>query len=252
MADLTVFSFQPGSSRVHLLDARVKLVCTALVTLAGVAADPGALVALSGGLVIMMRHARLSVKRLARELRLILFFLAIVLVSRALTTPGHPLVAVGDAMITREGIVDGVLICWRLTLVIVLGSLLTATTRPSAIRAAVHWFLHPLPLISGRRAATMMGLLLRFIPVIFEQAAETRDAQRCRGVNLRKNPVYRLKVFAVPMIRRTFEHADNLALAMAARGYRDDRTEPDLTVTRADWAAFVGVLCLCLPAFVSI
>ncbi|PQP33481.1 energy-coupling factor transporter transmembrane protein EcfT, partial [Desulfobacteraceae bacterium SEEP-SAG9] len=87
----------------------------------------------------------------------------------------------------------------------------------------------------AKKVAVMMSLMMRFVPVIFNQAKETLDAQRARGVENRKNPVYRLTKFTVPLIRRTFENAEKLAVAMEARCYSDRRTDPELASTRKDW-----------------
>ncbi|OEU72588.1 MAG: hypothetical protein BA864_00865 [Desulfuromonadales bacterium C00003093] len=131
-------------------------------------------------------------------------------------------------------------------LIVLAGLLFVSTTRPSEIRAAVEWFLSPFPFIPGKRVATMMSLIIRFIPVILEQAKETSDAQRARGVENRKNPVYRLMKLAVPLVRRTFESADKLAVAMEARCYTEKRVNIELYATRNDWIALFLVLCLCV------
>ena len=80
----------------------------------------------------------------------------------------------------------------------------------------------------------MIGLIIRFLPYILDQAKATADAQRARGVENRKNPIYRLIKFVVPLVRRTFENADNLAVAMEARCYSENRTDPELLSGRYD------------------
>jgi len=82
--------------------------------------------------------------------------------------------------------------------------------------------------------------------VIFQQAKETLDAQRARGVENRKNPVYRLVKLGIPVLRRTFERADKLASAMEARCYSENRTDSLLSSGVRDWISLVGVVCLCL------
>jgi energy-coupling factor transporter transmembrane protein EcfT len=106
--------------------------------------------------------------------------------------------------------------------------------------------LKPFPWIPAKRIAIMMSLVVRFIPIIFEQAKKTMDAQRARGVDNRKNPVYRLKMFSIPLMRRIFERADKLVLAMEARCYSENRTDSLLSSGVKDWIAFIGVVCLCL------
>jgi energy-coupling factor transporter transmembrane protein EcfT len=44
----------------------------------------------------------------------------------------------------------------------------------------------------------MMGLILRYVPVILNQASETAAAQKARAVENRKNSVYRLTKFGFP------------------------------------------------------
>ena len=91
-----------------------------------------------------------------------------------------------------------------------------------------------------------MSLIVRFIPVVLGQMRQTLDAQRSRGVENRKNPVYRLVTLAIPLFRRIFEDADRLAVAMESRCFDEHRTDPELNASRADWAALVIVLLFSL------
>ena len=139
---------------------------------------------------------------------------------------------------------------WRLAFIVVLGFTLISTTRPSEIKAAVQWFLKPVPFIPEQKVAIMMGLVLRFVPVIFDQAAETGEAQKARCVQNRKNPVYRLIKLGFPLMRRTFERADDLVAAMEARGFSENRTDPELTAHPRDWIALLVVTCLCISVLI--
>jgi energy-coupling factor transporter transmembrane protein EcfT len=141
------------------------------------------------------------------------------------------------------------MVCWRLLLVVFMGILLMATTRTADIRAALVWLLRPVPLVNEKMAATMVGLVVRFLPVILYQAAEISDAQRARGIERRKNPMVRLMRFTLPLFRRVFLSADELAVAMHARCYSEHRTLRQLAFSRLDGqVAGVGFL-LCLTVF---
>jgi energy-coupling factor transporter transmembrane protein EcfT len=163
-----------------------------------------------------------------------------------LTTPGTALVEIRSIAITRPGLTSGVLICWRLVIITLVGFLFVFTTPSSEIKAAVEWFLKPAGFIPGKRIATMMGLIARFIPVILNQAKETAEAQRARCVEYRKNPLYRLVRLGLPLIRRTFEQADRLIVAMEARCYSENRTDPALCATRIDWLALLIIIFICV------
>jgi energy-coupling factor transporter transmembrane protein EcfT len=165
--------------------------------------------------------------------------------ARVLSTGGESLMDLKYFSISRQGLYAGFLVCWRLAFIVLLGFTLISTTLPSEIKAAVQWFLKPVPFIPEQRVAIMMGLILRFVPVIFDQAADTLEAQNARCVQNRKNPVYRLIKLGFPLIRRTFERADGLVAAMEARGFTENRTDPDLVSSQRDWMSLIVVCCLC-------
>ena len=245
---MTGFSFRAGKSIFHGLDARVKLVCVFLLSLVSVRTDFSALAIFSLVVIFSFLNTKMPFKLVRKELRGFLFLLFFVFLARSIFAPGTPVFNAGFFSVTREGLMDGALVCWRLLLIVLLGLLFISTTRPSEIRAAVVWFLHPVPFIPAKRVGTMVSLIVRFIPVIFNQAKETIDAQRARGIENRKNPVYRLTRLAVPLVRRTFENADKLALAMTARCFTENRTGYTLSSRKSDWAVFFLVVCLCIMA----
>jgi energy-coupling factor transporter transmembrane protein EcfT len=245
MAELTPFSFRPGESLPHRLDVRFKLLFLISISLISLNGDFLRLGIISCLLAALVIHSRLPLRSGLKRLRFFLFLLLLVLVARMLTTPGDTLLEIKSYTVTRQGILSGVLICWRLTIIVWLGFVFVFTTRSLEIKAAVEWVLKPLAFIPRKRIATMMSLTTRFVPVILNQANETAEAQRARGVENRKNPVYRLIRLGIPLIRRTFERADKLAVAMEARCYTDNRTDPELIATRADWIALGAIILVC-------
>jgi len=245
VAEVNALGFRPGSSVLHRLDVRFKIVFVILISLASLKAQVPGLFMLTSVLMLGLIHSGLHLKSALKSLRYVFFFLLFVFMARSLSVPGSPVIEFKFVSVTREGIFDGALICWRWVVVIMTGISLIFTTRPSEIRAAVAWALNPVPLIPGKRIATMMSLIVRFVPVIFEQAGETLAAQRARCVDNRKNPLYRLKMFGIPLMRRIFERADKLSLAMEARCYSENRTSPKLSSDVWDWLALSGVVGLC-------
>ena len=89
----------------------------------------------------------------------------------------------------------------------------------------------------------MMGLIARFVPVVLNQAKETVEAQRARCAENRRNPLSRLIRLGIPLIRRTFAQADSMAVAMEARCFVENRTDPELFAKRLDWLA-LGVMLI--------
>ena len=246
MAELTVFGYRSGTSLLYGLDVRMKLVSIIFISHTGLQAGLFGHMILTIGLVFLIKSIRLSFFSALRELRYFLLLLLFILIARGMSVPGLPVVEWKGILFTRQGLYEGILICWRFIVVVFLGLLFVSTTRTSEMKAAVEWMLAPFPFVPERRVATMIGLTMRFVPVILNQARETVDAQRARGIENRKNPVYRLVKLTVPLIRRTFQDAEKLSLAMEARCYADTRTGPGLSARRRDWMMLIFVSCLCL------
>jgi biotin transport system permease protein len=246
MSELNVLGFKTGDSMLHRLDVRFKLIFFGLISVSSLKADIFSLSLLTIMLAAALIHAGLPIKSALKDLRYIFLLLLFVFIARSVSVPGSPVIQIKTISVTREGLYEGAVVCWRLVIVIMTGLSFVLTTRPSEIKAAVEWILKPFPGVPEKKVATMMSLTVRFIPIIFDEAKETLAAQRARGVENRKNPIYRLKMLGIPMMRRTFERADNIGLAMAARCYSENRTDPRLSCRARDWIALACVVCLCL------
>jgi energy-coupling factor transporter transmembrane protein EcfT len=242
VAELTAFVYQPGASILHRLDVRMKLALLAATSLASLQLDFAGIGLMALPLLAAAAVCRRGLRFQSSELRWIGLLLGFVFAARVLSTDGTPAFSVLSLDITREGLREGALTGLRLALVFLVGTLLMATTRPAEVKAGLQWFLKPLPFVPADRVGTMLGLLVRFIPVIFEEVSRVSDAQRARAVENRRNPLRRAVKLGVPIMRRVFERSDQLALAMEARCYSERRTAPALRAARRDWLLF-GLSC---------
>jgi biotin transport system permease protein len=246
MAELNALGFKAGDSMLHQLDVRFKLICFVLISLSSLKANIFSLFLLTMVLTAALIHAGWPIKSALKDLRYIFLLLLFVFVARSLSVPGSPVIEFKSIAVTREGLYQGAVVCWRLLIVIMTGVSFVTTTRTSEIKAAVQWVLKPFPGIPEKKIAFMMSLFVRFVPIIFHQAKETQAAQKARGIENRKNPIYRLRMLGIPLMRRTFEQADRISLAMTARCYSENRTDPRLSCRARDWITLAGVVCLCL------
>jgi len=244
MGELTTIGFTPGQSVFHRLDPRTKQALLMGLSMMSLLGGMVFLLSFTAAMTVSLYVSGIRLSRLIAEMRYFLVFLFFVFGLRSVTfadgwMPSISLNQAGASLV----------VCWRLLLVVSMGVLLMATTRTADIRAALVWFLKPVPFVDERMAATMVGLVVRFLPVILLQATEISDAQRARGIERRRNPVVRLMRFTIPLFRRVFLSADELAVAMQARCYNEHRTLRELAFTRHD-GRVVGVgLLLCLTVF---
>jgi energy-coupling factor transporter transmembrane protein EcfT len=236
MAELSVFTYSPGDGGLYACDGRFKLLALLILTVTLTGGRLESLTATSAIILAGLFITKVPTRALLRDVRWFGAFLVFIWVVRALGTPGQSLLALGPFQLTREGAVQGSLICWRMMAVLMAGLLFIRTTRMAEVRAATAWLLRPVPYLNRQQTATMLGLLVRFIPLILNQARQIRQAQQARGIEGRRHPIFRLKAFAFPLLRNTVIRSDRIAVAMAARGYTGETTPFAFTSRPRDWA----------------
>ncbi len=245
MATLTPFHYRHGNSILHTLDARFKIVLMVMFSLSTLDASFPGLFSLTVLLALLFLHARIPITSVIAELRYFFILLLLVFILRLISTEGDSLVKVPWVTVSKQGLMEGTLVCWRLLMVVLLGFLFISSTRISAIKISVQRLLAPVPFIPDRRMATMMGLIIRFIPVIFQKTRDISEAQKARCVERRKNPLYRIETFVMPLMRGVFQNADKLAMAMIARCYDENQSVENPTARKSDWLVLVsgGLFC---------
>jgi energy-coupling factor transporter transmembrane protein EcfT len=179
MAELTIFGYRSGHSVLHRSDVRFKILSILFISMVSLNARILSLTILSSLLVILVIDCRLKFKIFLQEIRYFFILMLIILIARTLSTKGTMVWKLYFLSISMQGLYEGALICWRLFLVVLAGLLFVSTTRPSEIKAAVEWFLKPIPFVSAKRLATMLSLVMRFIPLILNPIV-TPHVRKCR------------------------------------------------------------------------
>jgi len=248
MAHLSIFSYKTGTTLLHRLDPRFKLLFMIMLSLGSLNAGFWGLLIVSITVLPTLVAAEAPLASLARELKIFFFFLFFILIARSLSTPGDAVFSLYGVGPTWQGIVLGLRVCWRLTLVVLVSLGLVISTKNSEMKAAIEYIFARVPMVPEKRVSTMLSLMVRFIPLILNQIHGTMEAQKSRCVDLRRNPVTRLLRLAVPAMRRVFQSGDRLAIAMASRCYTDERTTTALKASSLDWIIFCVVCFLVLIA----
>lgn len=166
--------------------------------------------------------SRFPLKQFLREFRFWAIFLFILFLFQILFTQGIRLSLLPWLPVSKEGLALGGITIWRLGLILCYATLFTAVTRPRELQEAITWFIKPVPFLSERRIGLMVSLTIRFFSIILDEAEEVRLAHKARMGDREKNPFRRAKSLGLPLLRRSFSRAEEVTLALAARGYRDD------------------------------
>lgn len=217
-----------ADSPLHRMGAGAKLVgllaCAVLVVLAS---TPAELLLACVSVAALVAVSRVGWRPAARAAWGLRWFLLLVLAMNALFfgTEG-PIVSLGPLSLTWEGVAQGLRVVVRTLLVVVLGTLLTATTRPQELVDGVRSLLRPLARVGlpTEAAALAVGVTVQFVPTLLRESRQLMRAQtiRCGGVATRgimRRAVSYVRLL-VPIFVSAVRRADELSVAMEARGYR--------------------------------
>jgi biotin transport system permease protein len=221
MARIALHYF-PGNSLLHRWDARCKFFGLLMITATLIQSKITWLTFDSILLIGVLIISRLPLRQFFRDFWVWAIFLLILFLFQGLFTPGSRLPAFPWLPVSLEGIYLGSFTCWRLGLILGYAILFTALTRPREIQDTLIWLLKPIPFLPERRVGLMVSLTIRFFSIILDEAEEVRLAHKARLGDQNKNPFRRAKFLSLPLLRRSFSRAEDITLALAARGYRDD------------------------------
>ena len=261
LKDITLGQYFPGTSVIHRLDPRTKLLGVILYIVALFLAKSW----ISYGVVLCFLIFAISVSKIPpksivsgmKPLVIILVFTGAL--NLFYSNGGVVLVKLWKLTITTEGLERAILMTSRILMLISGTFLLTYTTSPISLTDGLESLLNPLKRlhVPVHELAMMMSIALRFIPTLIEETDKIMNAQKARGADFETGSILQrakaLVPILVPLFISAFRRADELATAMECRCYQggEGRTKMKLLrFTRIDLVAF-GV-CSCLVAAVSV
>lgn len=247
---MIIGQYVPGNSLVHRLDPRTKITIifffVIVVFFANNVVTYSLLTAFS---VLATGITRIPIRFILKGLTPVWFLIIFTFVLHLIVTKeGSVLVDLFGFKLYSGAVIQGFAISLRFFLLILITSLLTLTTTPIELTDAIEDMLHPLKKIKFpvHELALMMSISLRFIPTLLQETDKISKAQASRGVDFRTGPIKeRLKAVVpllVPLFVSAFKRAEELAMAMEARGYRggEGRTKlRQLQIRGIDWLVYV-------------
>lgn len=254
--DITIGQYFPGTSVIHKMDSRVKLLLDILylVILFSSQTFTGLLV----GILFMVICYLLSRIKLIMILKSIKPILPLMLFTGVLNilfiTGEEPLFKWWIISIYPEGIRTTLFILLRIPALIIGMSLLTYTTSPIMLTDAIERLLSPLKKVRFpvHELSMMMTIALRFIPTLVEETDKIMSAQKARGAELDTGGLMKkaksLVPVLIPLFVSAFKRANELATAMECRCYHGGEGRTRLRQLRyagRDYAALLIGLALC-------
>ena len=256
LKDITLGQYFPGTSVVHKLDPRTKLILVVVYIAALFLAKWFLSYALMAGVLIAcVAVSRVPPKSLVRGLKPVLFIIAFTAILNLFYTPGREIWRWWIFKITIEGIETAFFMMLRITMLIMGTFLLTYTTSPIRLTDGLESLLGPLKKIHVpvHELSMMMSIALRFIPTLIEETDKIMSAQKARGADFDTGNLMQkaraLVPLLVPLFISAFRRADELAVAMECRCYHggEGRTRlRQLKFQGIDLAALAFAIVMCV------
>ena len=244
--------FIPSNSFFHNADPRIKLLFTlyGMIVLFFIHSWLSFLFIVIT-VFIMLGFSRIGYFAPLKAIKSIWLLILLAFLFQFMNSKGKVIFNFGIITITEEALRNAFTVVIRLSLIIWLSLLLTATTSSMRIADSTESLLKKLGLKKdyAHEISMIMSLAIRFIPIISLEADQIINAQKARGAKFEdRNPLKKIKAFfpvIIPLMVSSFKRADELALAMDVRYYNgfSGRTKYiKLTIKKSDYLLLIITL----------
>lgn len=229
--DIIIGQYISGNSPLHRMNAPIKIILTIFyIVILFFINNPISYLVFALYTFILVLVSKVPLKMILKGIRPMLWIFIFTALVNLFMTPGETVWSISifkfTLNITREGIIQGAKMLYRLFFLITGTSLLTLTTSPLQLTDGIETLLRPLSKIKvpSHEIAMMMTIAIRFIPTLAEETDKIMKAQTARGADFESgNIIRRAKAMVpllIPLFVSAFRRADELATAMEARCYR--------------------------------
>ncbi len=241
-------------SYLHTLDPRVKVISISMLMASVFFLNHWAeYLIMTAMLLLLMLLGRLSWRELSLSVFSVAVLMSVSFFLQLAFTPGEVLVQFGPVTLTRAGLYLGLTLAGRLAFLAMLSAVLGFTTRSAELSEGIHTLMRPLQRfgVPVRKMALVFSVGLRFVPIVLEQGKQIMRAQQARGIDFKTGSlvqrVKRLLAVFMPLLSACLRRADDLTLAMDARGYQLDVPRSYWHPLKLHWAdGLAGVVVLVL------
>ena len=231
MNNIVFGKYLPLDSIIHKLDPRVKIISLIIILVAIFVPDSWYVyLVLFIFEFIVLLLSKTKIKMILKAFKPMLFMVIILTLINIFTIrTGDVLLEISTFKIYSDAIFNTLFIIARLFLMIILTTILTATTKPLDLTLGIEYLFKPLTKLGfpSHEIAMMISIALRFIPIIIEETMRIMQSQKSRGVDFDEGKfsekIKAILSLIIPLFSVAFERAYELADAMEARGYVPDK-----------------------------
>jgi len=228
LKNITIGQYLPGDSFIHKLDPRTKILISILFIACLFIIDKFVgytiIVAFLFAVIFIAKIPFRFIFNGLKPVFLLVVLTAALNIFMITGAEGTEVFRIGFLKVYPEGLSIAAFMAIRLILLIIGTSLLTLTTSPIELTDGIERLLKPIGREIAHELAMMMTIALRFIPTLIDETDKIMKAQKARGADFESGGIIKkaksLVPILVPLFISSFRRADELAMAMEARGYR--------------------------------
>ena len=250
--DITIGQYFPFNSVIHRLDPRTKLLFTIVFIVTVFLANNFVSLFFCMLLTaVVIGFSKIPLKTVVKGLKPILLIIIITSVLQiAYVDTGIVLVDVWKIKITSGGILTAVFMTLRISLLIVMSTMLTYTTSPTALTNGLDRIFAPFKKLGldFHTVTMIMTIALRFIPTLIEEVDKIMSAQKSRGAsfdqgNLMKRAKALIPLF-IPLLFNSIRRAYELANAMTCRCYNGGVGKTTMNALKFSLRDYMSILTM--------
>lgn len=249
--DITLGQYFPMDSIIHKLDPRAKLLFTVVfIVMVFVCNNFVSLFFCLASAAVIISISKIPFKTVTKGLKPILLIVIITSILQiAYVKTGITLVDVWKIRITSGGVLTAVFMALRISLLIVMSTMLTYTTSPTALTNGLDRVFAPFKKIGidFHTVTMIMTIALRFIPTLIEEVDKIMSAQKSRGANFEQGSIVKrakaLIPLFIPLLFNSIRRAYELANAMTCRCYNGGKGKTTMNALKFSVRDYISTLC---------
>ncbi len=249
MNNIALGRYLPMNSVVHRMDPRSKIMIMLFIMISiFIPAGIYGYILIGIFILFCLRLSKLKIDYALRAMKPMMWMMLFLFIINILAIrTGYVLVSIGPFTLYSDALFQTLYIVVRLMLMIIVTTILTATTKPLELTLGIEKLLKPFEKVGlpAHIIAMMISIALRFIPTLIEETQRIMNAQASRGVDLEngslKEKIMAILSLIVPLFVSSFDRADQMANAMEARGYDPNRKRTRYQVLKMKSMDYIGM-----------
>jgi energy-coupling factor transport system permease protein len=163
---------------------------------------------------------------------------------------GILLISFWKIKITSGGILTAIFMALRISLLIVMSTMLTYTTSPTSLTNGLDRLFAPLKKIGidFHTVTMIMTIALRFIPTLIEEVDKIMSAQKSRGASFDQGNILKrakaLIPLLIPLLFNSIRRAYELANAMTCRCYNGGKGKTTMNALKYSTRDYMSLLVM--------